>query len=459
MPPPKILIVDDELSMRELLGILFEKDGYQVKTASSAEEAQEMMHQFHPDVVLSDLNLPQGSGIDLLRWVKKNQQKMAFVVVTAFGSTQSAVEAMKLGAANYVLKPFNNDELRLVIRRAIGVKSLEIENENLKERLGDKKHFGFLIGSSVVMQEVYILIKRVRDSKINCLIAGESGTGKEMVAQAIHYSGARAEYPFVTINCGAIPENLVESELFGHKKGSFTNAFRDKLGLLAVANKGTVFLDEVDSLPLTVQVKLLRAIQEKKIISVGDIQEVDIDVRVIAATNSDIEMNVKEGRFREDLYYRLNVVEINLPPLRERESDIEELVNHFVERFSREYSKRIIGLSPEALWNVRSWRYPGNVRELQNVIERAVALCPGNVIQVEDLPEVVSKYMDFEDLEVPDQFPEEGINLDEMIATMEKKWLLASLRATNGKKTAAAELLKMSFRSFRYRLIKHNLDS
>jgi two-component system, NtrC family, response regulator PilR len=458
MSQPKILIVDDELSMRELLSILFEKDGYLVKVAGSSEEAQQILPSFHPNVVLSDLNLPKDSGIDLLRWVKKHQKRTAFVVITAFGSTQSAVEAMKLGAANYVLKPFNNDELRLVVSRAIGVKSLELENANLKEQLGKNKNFGFLIGSSPVMQEVYELIKRVKDSRINCLLMGESGTGKELVARAIHYSGLRSEHPFVTINCGAIPENLVESELFGHKKGAFTNAFRDKLGLLAVANKGTVFLDEVDSLPLTAQVKLLRAIQERKIISVGAIQEVDVDIRVIAATNGDIERNVKEGLFREDLYYRLNVVEIVIPPLRERGNDIEELVLHFVEKFSREYNKRIIGLSPEALWNVRSWRYPGNVRELQNVIERAVALCPGNVIQVEDLPDVVSKYTDFEDLEVPEDFPEEGIELDELLATIEKKWLLASLRATSGKKTAAAELLKVSFRSFRYRLIKHNLD-
>lgn len=453
----KILIVDDEMSIREVLAMLFENDGYIVELAKDVSQAKEAYESFKPDIVLSDLNMPKETGLDLLRWVQEQEKKAPFVILTAFGTTESAVEALKLGAINYVLKPFNNDELRLVVSRALGLQNLQHENERLRKQIGTQQHFNNLIGNSREMQEVYTLIRRVRDSKINCMILGESGVGKEMVARAIHFSGARKKQPFVTINCGAIPENLVESELFGHKKGSFTSAFRDKIGLLEIANQGSIFLDEIDALPLNTQVKLLRVIQDKKITPVGGVHEIEVDLRILCASNADIEKEVQEGTFREDLYYRLNVVEIFVPPLREHRGDIPLLIEHFLTKFSKEYNKQIIGFTPAALEKIQDWHFPGNIRELQNIVERAVALCVGNIIQVDDLPSNLMEFEGVEGFPPSDEFPEEGIDLDQMLAEIEKKWLLAALRATRGKKTAAAECLKMSFRSFRYRLLKHDL--
>ena len=457
MTRAKILIVDDEATIREILAILFEQDGYAVALARDVSDAKEVYQSFEPDIVLSDLNMHGETGIDFLRWVQEQEKTVPFVILTAFGTTESAVEALKIGASNYVLKPFNNDELRLVVSRALGLQNLQYENERLRRQIGSKMHFGIMIGDSLEMQEVYSLIRRVRDSKINCMILGESGVGKEMVARAIHFSGARNKKSFVTINCGAIPENLVESELFGHKKGAFTSAFRDKIGLLEIADKGTIFLDEIDSLPLSTQVKLLRVIQEKKITPVGGVQEREVDVRVLCATNADIDNEVQEGKIREDLYYRLNVVEIFVPPLRVHREDIALLIEHFLERFSAEYNKTIIGLAPAAIEKIKAWHFPGNVRELRNIVERAVALCVGNIIQLNDLPSNLMEFEPLKGLPPSDQFPEEGIDLDYLLAEIEKKWLLAALRATKGKKTAAAETLRMSFRSFRYRLLKHGI--
>jgi two-component system, NtrC family, response regulator PilR len=453
----KILIVDDDRSIRELLTILFESDGYQVESASSAEEALRIFSKASPDLVLSDLNMPGLSGLELIREVKVRDPNCFVVVVTGFGSTESAVEAMKLGAANYVLKPFNNDELRLVVQRALGVKALEKENRRLREDK-ERLHFGCLVGGSSAMQEVYSLIRRIKDKKINCMIIGESGTGKELVARAIHNSGERANNPFVAINCGAIPVSLMESELFGHKKGSFTGAIRDKIGLIQAAHKGTLFLDEVDSLPLAEQVKLLRVIQERRFIPIGAVREVEVDVRLIAATNQDLETLVRDGRFRDDLFYRLNVVEIPLPPLRERGDDLEELVRYFIEKYRREYGKSIVGISPKALSSIGMFPLPGNVRELQNMIERAVALCPSSVIQEADLPSFSKQLPRKRDLSPPRDFPPEGINLDALLSGLEKSWLVSALEASDGRKGKAAELLQISFRSFRYRLDKYRMD-
>ena len=457
MDAAKLLIVDDELSMREILAILFENDGYEVQIAPNITSAQQQIVDWTPDVILSDLNLPGGSGIDLLRWVKKCHPDIVFVMLTAFGSNQSAVEALKLGAANYVLKPFNNDELRLVVSRALGVRNLEQENAMLKGKTVQNLHFGMFVGDSTAMLEVYEMIRRISRSKINCMILGASGTGKEMVARAIHNTGDRSEYPFVTINCGAIPENLVESELFGHVKGSFTSAYRDKMGLLEVANRGTIFLDEVDALPLATQVKLLRVIQDKQIQPVGGVDSTLVDIRFICASNADMEQRVKDGVFREDLYYRLNVVEVYLPLLRERTKDIEPLVHHFIDRFSTEYGKQIMGVSPEFIQALRGWTYPGNVRELQNAMERAVALSIGNVLQTEDLPDVIWE-TGIRIAPAGDELPQEGLDLDALLTQVERRWLLSALDATDGKKKQAAEKLQMTFRSFRYRLLKHNLE-
>lgn len=463
MPGEAVLVVDDDLSMREFLSILLQRDGYAVRTAASAEAALEAVAESWPALVLTDLNMPGMSGLDLLRELKSRaasgDRDVEVVMVTAYGTTASAVDAMKHGAADYVLKPFNNDELRLVVRRALGRRELEVENTRLKSELHDRYHFGNLVGSSPAMQRVYDMIRRVKDTRINCLVSGESGTGKEMVARAIHYSGVRGEQPFVAINCGAIPENLVESELFGHKKGSFTGAVRDKLGLMPAADKGTLFLDEVNSLPMSAQVKLLRAIQERRFTPVGATREVEVDVRIIAATNTDLEDAVREGVFREDLYYRLNVVQVKLPSLRERAEDLGELTRYFLRRFGEEYSKEVAQIAPDAMRALRVWHWPGNVRELQNTIERAVALCQGTVIQVEDLPaRMQSDRPEPAGEEAAPAFPEEGVNLDALLAALEKRWLVAALDEADGNKTQAAKLLRMSFRSFRYRLAKYDLD-
>lgn len=464
LPGESILIVDDDLSLREFLGILLARDGYAVRAAASGEAAMAAVEAAWPDLVLTDLNMPGMSGLDLLRELKARAARdgtdVEVVMVTAYGTTATAVEAMKHGAADYVMKPFNNEELRLVVKRALDRRELEVENTRLKSELGGRYHFGNLVGSSAAMGVIYDLVRRVKDTRINTLLCGESGTGKEMVARAIHYSGVRGEHPFVAINCGAIPENLVESELFGHAKGAFTGAVRDKVGLLQAADRGTIFLDEVNSLPLAAQVKLLRAIQERSFTPVGTTRELSVDVRIIAATNSDLEDAVAEGRFRQDLYYRLNVVQLQLPPLRQRAEDLLELTRHFLRRFSEEYDKPVSGLAPDALRLMRIYHWPGNVRELQNTIERAVALCQGSIVQPEDLP----RRMREQGTPAPQEalapaFPPDGVNLDAELASFEKRWLVGALDAADGNKTRAAKLLMMSFRSFRYRLAKYDLDA
>ncbi len=460
----RILVVDDELSMREFLKILLEREGYEVDTAASGEEALARIEERWPALVLTDLNMPGMSGLELMRDLKaraaQSERDIEVVMLTAFGSTESAVEAMRMGAVDYVMKPFNNAELVLVVQRGIERLRLEAENERLKVQVRGQYHFGNLVGSSRAMAEVYDLIRRIKDTKINCLIEGESGTGKEMVARAIHYSGRRRDQPFVAINCGAIPENLVESELFGHVKGSFTGAHRDKQGLMRAAHEGTLFLDEVVSLPLPAQVTLLRALQERRFTPVGSVREVEVDVRIVAASNVALEDAVKEGTFREDLYYRLNVVRIELPPLRERAADIAELVRHFVARFAKEYGKDVTSVSPQALDVLRGYHYPGNVRELQNIVERAVALCMHSQLGVEDLPARVRGEATAPPVsEAVTDFPEDGLNLDALLAAQEKHWMMKALDAADGNKTRAASLLQMSFRSFRYRLSKYDLDT
>ena len=464
MSGDRILVVDDDLSMREFLSILLQQEGYVVELAGSAEQAVRACEKRWPDLVLTDMNMPGASGLDLLRELKARganaNRDVEVVVVTAYGTAETAVEAMRDGAADYVLKPFNNEELLIVVRKALDVRRVQEENARLKQALQQRKdydrhHFGRLVGSSAAMSEVYDLIRRVADSRIHCLIQGETGTGKEMVARAIHESGSRARYPFVAINCGAIPENLVESELFGHKRGAFTGAIRDKVGLMAAADRGTLFLDEVASLPLTTQVKLLRALQERKFTPVGAVDEVTVDVRVLSASNVDLEAMVRAGEFREDLFYRLNVVQVDLPALRDRVGDVAELVDHFVERFSTEYDKAVTGFTPEALRVLRAYSFPGNVRELQNVVERAVALCGGQVVQASDLPARIRGGEAADQVQPDDGFPEDGLNLDALLAATERKWLFAALEHAGGSKTEAARLLQMSFRSFRYRLAKY----
>lgn len=460
----QVLIVDDELSMREFLSILLSQDGYQVRAAGSAEEALRIIRDGEwPQLILTDMNMPGMSGLELLKHVRTvGRQKgraTEVVVITGFGSTETGIEAMELGAANYIQKPFNNDELRLVVRRALGKPDHTTTAPRRDGMSANGYHFGNLVGSSSAMRNVYDLIRRVMTSRISCMIIGESGTGKEMVARAIHQNGERADKPFVPINCGAIPENLIESELFGHKKGSFTGAIRDKPGLFQVADQGTLFLDEVNSLPVSAQVKLLRVIQERRFTPVGGVEEKAVDVRVLAASNTSLEEAVQQGTFREDLFYRLNVVQIRVPPLRERQEDIPVLVQFFVRHYAEEYGRNVVGFSAEAMQMVKEWAFPGNVRELRNMVERAVALCPGSIVQPADLPEVV--LLNSEPaipITVGDMITDDGLDLDALLAATEQKWLRLALDKANGNRTAAARLLKMSFRSLRYRLEKYNMD-
>ncbi|MGH7890022.1 MAG: sigma-54 dependent transcriptional regulator, partial [Thermodesulfobacteriota bacterium] len=361
--------------------------------------------------------------------------------------------AMKLGAYDYITKPFKIDEIKLVIRKALDKKRLERENSRLKKELETKYGFGNIIGRSPAIVKIFELIKRVSELKVNVLITGESGTGKELVARAIHYSGARHDGPFVPVNCGAIPETLMESELFGYRRGAFTGAVRDKRGLFEEASGGTIFLDEIADLPLHLQVKLLRVIEERSIRPLGSTEPVLIDIRVIAATNKKLEEEVSKGRFREDLFYRLNVIKMILPPIRERKDDISQLAIHFIGKYAREMGKDIRGISPKALEILENYHYPGNVRELENIVARCVALETFNVIRQETLPQLVSG-KDYLDLETGFS---SNTGLDTLLGNVEKKMIEKSLRSTGGNKTEAAKLLGITLRSLRYRLAKHGL--
>lgn len=458
MSKPRVLIVDDERSMRDFLSILFQREGYEIESVVTAEQAIASYEKCPHDVVLTDLNLPGKNGMELLKEIKtacaRSMRDTPVIVITAYGTTESAVEAMKAGAIDYVMKPFNNEELKLIVRHALERLNLEEENRRLKAELQDRPRFTNLVGSSSAIQKIYAMIERVRDTRTNCLILGESGTGKEMVARAIHYSGSRSNGPFVAINCGAIPDNLIESELFGYKKGAFTGANRDKTGLFEAANGGTLFLDEVGEMPLMTQVKVLRAIQERRFTPVGGLEEHGIDVRILAATNRDLEEEIRKGNFRDDLFYRLCVVTIEVPPLRERREDILELTRLFLARYSQEYGKNIVGFTADAVKLLREYDYPGNVRELQNIIERSITMSTSARIGVEALPDRVRGSSTIIELTDEDEFPPTGINLDSELNAFERHWIVKALEAAGGNKTRASELLGLSFRSFRYRLQK-----
>jgi two-component system response regulator PilR (NtrC family) len=453
----RILIVDDERSMQEFLEILLRREGYDVTCAADVDGALLALESDDFDVVISDLQMPGKTGLDLLHALRETSPDTVALVMTAFASTETAIAAMKEGAYDYLTKPFQVDEIRLVLEKALEKKLLARENRRLRTELRSQIRQRALIGSGSAMQRVYELIGQVAETKANVLISGESGTGKELVARAIHAASDRRDRPFVALNCGAIPENLLESELFGHVKGAFTGAVQNKEGLFETADSGTLFLDEVGELPASLQVKLLRAIQEKAIRRVGGTSDRKVDVRILAATNRRLEDEVSAGRFREDLYYRLNVIQIALPPLRERPEDVPLLVQHFVEKYARELGKEIGGASEETMRRLLDHSYPGNVRELENVIERAVALSRGGTIEVDALPPSL--------LHPPTEggarnsvLPAEGANLDNLVNDYERSLLLEALGRAGGVKKRAAKLLGVSFRSFRYRLQKLGLD-
>lgn len=457
---PRLLVVDDEESIREFLEIMLKKEGYEVTCAEDGLKAKDILAKRSFDMVISDLQMPNMTGIELLKHVKDSYPDLVFMMITAFGSTESAVEAMKMGAYDYLTKPFKIDEVRLNIQNALRAKNLEVENKVLKKELGKEYSFQSLVGNSEPMHKIFELIRRVSQTPTNILITGESGTGKEVIAKAIHYNGLLKDKPFVTINCGAIPEQLMESEMFGHKKGSFTGAVSDKVGLFEVADGGTLFLDEVGELPVTIQVKLLRAIQERVIRRVGATEDIKVDVRICAATNRDLEAMVKDGGFRQDLFYRLNVINIKAPALRERAEDVPLLAMHFLKKYNDRLVKTISGISTEAMEMLKKYDYPGNVRELENIIERTVALEGGATILPESLPPFVNtpsgrKMASSHEIEIG----EDGIDLDKVMGQIEKELLVKAIHASNGIKKRAAKLLHITFRSMRYRVEKYGLGS
>ena len=471
MSKEKILIVDDEKSIRDFLEIMLKKEGYKVASASSGEEALKLVNQINYDLVISDVRMKGMSGVELLKSIKEINPETVVLMVTAYASVDTAIDAMKAGAYDYIAKPFKIEEVKYIIRNALDRKRLETENILLKKELKSRYGFANLIGTSQKMLEVYAIIKRVSDTKTNILITGESGTGKELVARAIHYEGNRKDKPFVPINCGAIPENLLESELFGHQKGAFTGAVANKSGLFEMANEGTIFLDEITEIPVQLQVKLLRVIQERNFRRVGSVEDISVDVRIIAASNKEIGKEVKEGRFREDLFYRLNVIPIHLPSLCERQEDIPLLSQHFLEKYCKELGKDIKKISGEAMEFLARYPYPGNIRELENIIERAVALEPTDIILPESLPEYIREVgggrLDVaatkesgKALSHPPllEFHPDGLDFEKTVGDFEKAIVLKALENSNGVKKKAAEMLKISFRSFRYLLQKYGIE-
>jgi two-component system response regulator PilR (NtrC family) len=443
-----LLIVDDEGSILDFLSLLFEGEDFAVETARSAAEAQRALASKSYDLVLCDILMPDGNGLDLLREIKSAAPNTAVVMMTAFTSTKTAIEAMKLGAYDYVSKPFDVEELKIITQKALERAKLADENIYLRRELEQKYTFNNIIGKSASMQAIFSLVERIARTTSTVLIHGESGTGKELIARAIHFASPRAGRRFLSINCGALPENLLESELFGHERGAFTGAVREKKGLFQEADRGTLFLDEIGELTPPMQVKLLRALQQKMVRKVGGNQEETVDARVIAATNQNLENRLTTGEFREDLYYRINVLPIHLPPLRQRREDIPLLVDFFLQKYSRQMELPPRQISIEAMKLLESYDWPGNVRELENVVERALALSHSETISTRDLPvQLLANRRSNPDLV---NLPEEGLNLEAHLEDIRAQLMTQALDRANGIQTQAAELLRMSFRSFRY---------
>ena len=446
MSEGRILVVDDEESIREFLTILLEKEGYDVATADSVAAGIERVAEGAFDLVMCDLKLPDGSGLEVLEEARRRRVDWPFIIITAHTTPQHALESLRAGAAEYLSKPFNVDDLKIILRNLLQRRAAGGERFEVPE----------FIGSCPPIQRILDLIPRVAATPSTVLITGESGTGKELLARAIHAHSARAAGPFLSVNCGAIPEGLLESELFGHAKGSFTGAVRDHVGLFAQARGGILFLDEIGELPSATQVKLLRVLQERRVRPVGGERELEVDVRVLAATNRDLQAEVEAGRFREDLYYRLNVLHLHLPPLRHRIDDIPELAHHFVDRTCARFGMPAKRLTPDALRVLQAHRWPGNVRELENVIERTVALESAEIISSGSLPEHLRGQPTDARLE-PVSLPEEGIDLEEYLDTMRLSLMRRALERTGGHQKKAAELLRLSYRAFRYHAEKLGL--
>ncbi|HVT17716.1 MAG TPA: sigma-54 dependent transcriptional regulator [Thermoanaerobaculia bacterium] len=452
-----LLIVDDEPSILDFLTLLFQGEGFAVESARSATEAHRALAAKGYDLVLCDILMPDGNGLDLLKVIKTTSPNTAVVMMTAYTSTKTAIEAMRLGAYDYVSKPFDVEELKILTQKALERAELADENVYLRRELEQKYTFNNIIGKSPRMQTIFSLIERIARTTSTVLIHGESGTGKELIARAIHFASPRAARRFLSINCGAMPENLLESELFGHERGAFTGAVREKKGLFQEADHGTIFLDEIGEMTPTMQVKLLRALQERTVRKVGGNEEEVVDVRVIAATNQDLQGRLVTGEFREDLYYRINVLPIHLPPLRQRREDIPLLVEFFLQKYSRQMELPPRQISIEAMKMLESYDWPGNVRELENLIERALALSHSETVTTRDLPVhlLTSRRTNSDTIELP----EEGLDLEAYLEDLRSQLMRQALDRANGVQTQAAELLRMSFRSFRYYAKKAGLKA
>jgi two-component system response regulator PilR (NtrC family) len=456
----RILVVDDEPSMREMLGIMLRKEGFHVLLTESRAQAAAVLAKGAVEMVITDVKLPDGDGIEILRHVKAAAPETVVLVMTAFGSTQTAVAALKLGAHDYLVKPFDVEELKVVVRNALEKQQLQEENLLLKAEFRAQHGLDRMVGVSPAMVAVFNMVRSIASTSSTVMITGESGTGKELVAKAIHALSPRHDAPFVSINCGAMPENLLESELFGHMKGAFTDAHQTKKGLFEAAHRGTLLLDEVGETLPSLQVKLLRVLQEKRIRRVGGTEEVEVDVRVVAATNRPLDRLVQEGRFREDLFYRLNVIPIRVPALRERREDVPLLANHFLERFGHEMGRPLVKISAEAMECLTQYAWPGNVRELENVIERAVALETSPVILPERLPEglrhgsVVGAPTDGAPVAIAP-----GFSLDRHLEDLESSLVRRALDQAGGDRSSACQLLGISSRSLRYLIQKHGLGA
>jgi two-component system response regulator PilR (NtrC family) len=453
----KILIVDDERSLRELLEIFLKKEGFDVTSASSGLESLAKVKTSDFDLIISDIKMGEMSGIDLLRELRTSGFNGQVILLTAFASAETAIQALKMGAFDYILKTENfMEELRLVVHKALENRRLREENTYLKREFKKVHGMGNLIGKSKKMQELFQMIEVVSATNSTVLITGESGTGKELVAKAIHLNSPRAEEAFVSVNCGAFTETLLESELFGYVRGAFTGAATNKKGLFEVADKGTIFLDEVGDTSLAMQVKLLRVLQERTLRRVGGTEEIPVDVRIISATNRDLSEMVAENQFREDLFYRISVIPMELPPLRHRRDDIPLLADHFLARLNASMAKKIDRISDDALKKLESYEWPGNVRELENALERAFILETSNELSDQHLPESVATNPR---MRLMTNFPDEGFDLEIYVESLQKGFLEEALRRTNGVQVKAAELLHMSYRSFRHYMQKYNIPS
>lgn len=455
----RLLVVDDELGMRELLEIIFGNEGYSVDTAADVPEGKSRMEKARYDAVITDLRIgaDQSSGMDLLSWISEQGINTPSIMMTAHGSVETAIEAMKRGATDYIMKPFKNDEIKIIVQRAIENIEVVRENAALKKDQARMGQVTNMIGTSAPMEQIRDMVRRVAILPSTIAIHGESGTGKELVARGIHQLSDRANKPFVAINCGGIPKNLLESELFGHKRGAFTGAVEDKDGLFLTANGGTLFLDEIGEMPMSLQVKLLRVLDNHVITRLGGTESIAVDVRLVSATNRDLEKMSKAGEFREDLYYRLNVIPILMPTLRERIDDIPLLIHHFVRLYGEQLARPVLEVSEDVMSVLKNYEWPGNVRELGNVVERAVALSQDGKMALSDLPSNLLNY-EPKSAATSTELPSNGVDMEDLVEKMEIRLIQQALNRTNNSRKKSAALLGLTTRSFRYRLQKYELD-